>query len=116
MSLASFDELSPEGRGLLSGLCEANGMIQSLITNIKDIGLAEAEKILTRMNRRARHEQLKLSSIIQALHLPKAFPELASSFIVMLGEIPASARPPALIPQLKKEAWAKRFTVSLGGR
>lgn len=109
ISLASFDELSLEGRELLTALCGASGIIPILIDKIKSIGLAEAEKILTRMKRRARNMQWELTSIAQTLHLPKAFPELAPSFIAMLDEIPASKRPPALIPQLRNESWAKEL-------
>ena len=109
ISLASFDELSPEGRELLSALCEAKGLLQPLITNIKQIGAIESEKILTRMKRRARNQQWESAVIVQALHLPKAFPELATSFIAMLDEIPASKRPAPLIPQLRNEPWAKEL-------
>lgn len=107
ISLASFDELSPDGRELLSALCEAKGLLQPLIANIKQIGAIESEKILTRMKRRARNQQWESAVIVQALHLPKAFPELATSFIAMLDEIPAGKRPAPLIPQLRNETWAK---------
>lgn len=106
ISLASFDELSPEGRELLSALCEAKGLLQPLIANIRQIGVIESEKILTRMKRRARNQQWESAVIVQALHLPKAFPELANSFIAMLDEIPAGKRPAPLIPQLRNEPWA----------
>jgi predicted KAP-like P-loop ATPase len=106
ISLASFDELSPEGREMLSALCEAKGLLQPLINKIKQIGAIESEKILTRMKRRARNHQWESAVIVQALHLPKAFPELATSFIAMLDEIPASKRPAPLIPQLRNEPWA----------
>lgn len=106
ISLASFDELSPEGRKLLSGLSNANGVIQILINNIKAVGSVEAEKILTRMKRKARSMQWELSPLTQALHLPKAFPELATSYIAMLDEIPAAKRPQALVPLLRNEPWA----------
>ncbi len=109
MSFASFDELSPDGRELLSALCEAKGVLKPLITNIKQIGVIESEKILTRMKRRARNQQWELNVIFQALHLPKAFPELATSFIAMLDEIPAGKRPAPLIPQLRNETWAKEL-------
>ncbi len=109
ISLASFDELSPEGRELLSALCEAKGLLQPLIANIKQIGTIESEKILTRMKRRARNQQWESAVIVQALHLPKAFPELATSFIAMLDEIPAGKRPAPLIPQLRNEPWAKEL-------
>ena len=106
ISLASFDELSPDGRELLSALCEAKGLLQPLITNIKQIGAIESEKILTRMKRRARNQQWESAVIVQALHVPKAFPELATSFIAMLDEIPAGRRPQALVPLLRNEPWA----------
>lgn len=109
ISLASFDELSPDGRELLSALCEAKGLLQPLIANIKQIGSIESEKILTRMKRRARNQQWESAVIVQALHLPKAFPELATSFIAMLDEIPAGKRPAPLIPQLRNETWAKEL-------
>jgi predicted KAP-like P-loop ATPase len=109
ISLASFDELSPDGRELLSALCEANGFLQPLIAKIKQIGAIESDKILTRMKRRARNQQWESAVIVQALHLPKAFPELAPSFIAMLDEIPAGRRPAPLIPQLRNETWAKEL-------
>jgi predicted KAP-like P-loop ATPase len=109
ISLASFDELSPDGRELLSALCEAKGILQPLIANIKQIGAIESDKILTRMKRRARNQQWESAVIVQALHLPKAFPELATSFIAMLDEIPAGKRPVPLIPHLRYEIWAKEL-------
>lgn len=109
ISLASFDELSPDGRELLSALCEANGLLQPLIGNIQQIGAIESDKILTRMKRRARNQQWESAVIVQALHLPKAFPELATSFIAMLDEIPASKRPAPLIPLLRNERWANEL-------
>lgn len=109
ISLASFDELSPEGRELLAALCEAQGLLQPLIARIKLIDSTESDKILTRMKRRARIQQWESSAVIQALHLPKAFPELAASFIFMLDEIPATKRPTPLIPHIRNEAWAKEL-------
>ena len=109
ISLASFDELSSEGRELLSAICEAQGIIVPLVDRIKLIDSVEADKILTRMKRRARNQQWESAVIVQALHLPKAFPELATSFIAMLEEIPANKRPAPLIPQLRNEPWAKEL-------
>lgn len=106
ISLASFDELSPEGRNLLSALCEVKGFMQAIIPSIQQIGAHEADKILTRMNRRARNQQWESKIIIQTLHLVTAFPELSSSYINMLNEVPYNKRPAALIPLLRSEAWA----------
>lgn len=109
VSLASFDELSPDGRELLNALCEAKGLLQPLINSIKLIGVIEAEKILTRIKRRARNQQWEQSVVIQVFHLPKAFPELSASFISMLDEIPAAKRPAPLIPHIRNEVWAKEL-------
>lgn len=109
ISLASFDELSPKGREMLSALCEAETFLNPLIGKIQELGSIEAEKILTRMKRRAMNEQWEHSVILQALHIPKAFPELAASFVTMLDEIPASKRPAPLIPQIRNEHWAKEL-------
>lgn len=109
ISLASFDELSPEGRSLQSAICEAKGFIAALVASIKQIGVNESEKILNRMRRRARNHQWDSSIILQAFHLPKAHPDLAASFIAMLDEIPANKRPLPLIPHLRNEAWAKEL-------
>ncbi|MCI5117913.1 MAG: NTPase KAP [Candidatus Electrothrix sp. LOE1_4_5] len=107
VSLASFDELSPEGRELLNALCKAEGFMQPLIAQIKPIGMLEAEKILTRLKRRARNQQWEHSVLLQALHLPKAYPKLATFYISMLDEIPAAKRPFSLIPQIRSEDWAQ---------
>jgi predicted KAP-like P-loop ATPase len=107
ISLASFDELSPKGREILSALCEAKTFLNPLIGKIQELGSIEAEKILTRMKRRAKNQQWEYAVILQIFHLPKAFPELSASFVAMLDEIPASKRPVSLIPQIGNEPWAK---------
>ena len=114
ISLASFDELSPEGRELLSAICDANGLLQPLVAKIKLIGTGESEKILTRIKRKARNQQWESAVIIQALHLPKAFPELAAAFIAMLDEIPPGKRPTPLIPLLQNETWANELLARWG--
>ena len=109
ISLASFDELSSDGREILSALCEAKGLFKPLIDKIKLIGQPESEKILTRMKRRAKNQQWESAAIVQALHIPKAFPELATSFIKMLDGILPGKRPAPLIPHLQNEPWAKEL-------
>lgn len=106
ISLASFDELSPEGRAMLSALCEAQSYLPALLATIQNIGAHESEKILSRMKRRARSQQWEQKMLIQAIHLPKAFPELASTFVSMLNEVPAPKRPASLVPHLRNETWA----------
>ena len=106
LSLASFDELSPEGRALLEAILEANKILPPLVEQLKPLGEAEGERILSRIKRRARASQWDRTTLIQALYIPKAFPDLAPSFVSLLNEIPASKRPAPFIPMIRNEAWA----------
>lgn len=108
-SLASFDELSPEGRTLMEGILEADTFMKPLIESLKTLGEVEAERILNRIRRRARSNQWDRKSLIQALHVPKAFPNLGHSYVNLLNEIPASNRLASLIPLIQQEAWAKEL-------
>lgn len=106
LSLANFDELSPEGRGLLDALLEASTIMPPLIEQLRSLGEAEGEQILNRIRRRARSRQWERSILVQALHIPKAFPRLGLSFVSLLDEIPASKRLAPLIPMIRTEPWA----------
>lgn len=106
LSLASFDELSPEGRSLLEGILEAESLLQPLIEQLKSLGESESERILSRLRRRARSNQWDRRTILQALHVPKAFPSLGPAFVNLLNEIPAPKRPAPLIPSIRSEDWA----------
>ena len=107
LSLASFDELSPDGRALLEGILEANTLMLPLVTQLQSLGEAEAGQILSRIRRRARSNQWNYATLIQALHIPKAFPTLGPAFVNLMNEIPASKRPAPLIPSIRAEPWAK---------
>jgi len=107
LSLASFDELSPEGRSLLEGILEADTIMQPLVEQLKVLGETEADRILNRIRRRARANQWDRKSLVQALHVPKAFPALGPAYVNLLNEIPATKRPAPLIPHIRQEDWAK---------
>lgn len=109
LSLASFDELSPEGQGLLEALLEVKNMMPTLVTQLTSLGETEGERILSRLKRRARSIQWERSILIQALHIPKAFPKLGPSFVNLLNEIPPSKRSAPIIPLIKNETWAKEL-------
>lgn len=109
LSLASFDELSPEGRSLLEALLEANRILPPLVEQLKTLGETEGERILSRIKRRARSGQWERSALIQALHVPKAFPNLVPSFVNLLNEIPASKRSAPFIPLIRGESWAQEM-------
>ncbi len=107
LSLASFDELSPEGRSLLEGILDADAIMPPLVEQLKALGEAEADRILNRIRRRARANQWDRTSLVQALHVPKAFPALGPAYVNLLNEIPATKRPAPLIPLIRDEDWAK---------
>ncbi|MEL7569691.1 MAG: P-loop NTPase fold protein [Eubacteriaceae bacterium] len=107
MILASFDEISQEARGLMEALLETKQILKPLIEQLKTLGETESERILDRIMRRARENQWNSDILIQALHIPKAYPILGSKFINFLHEIPANKRTPLLIPHIREEAWAK---------
>jgi len=109
LSLASFDELSPEGRSLLEGLLEADSVMPPLVQQLKSLGETEADRILSRVRRRARANQWDRASLVQALHIPKAFPSLGPAYVNLLNEIPAGKRPAPLIPLIRNEAWAQEL-------
>lgn len=109
LSLASFDELSPEGRALLEAILEADTLMQPLVDELKTLGESEADRILSRLRRSARANQWELKSLYQALHVTKAFPDMGPKYVNLLNEIPARNRPAPLIPLIGREAWAKEL-------
>lgn len=107
LSLASFDELSPEGRSLLEGIMEADTIMPPLVEQLKTLGEAEADRILSRIRQKTRSNQWDRKSLVQALHIPKAFPALGPAYVNLLNEIPATKRSAPLIPLIRQEEWAK---------
>ncbi len=107
LSLASFDELSPDGRALLEAILESRSFMPALVDQLKPLGEAEAERIFNRIHRKARANQWNRTTLTQALHVPKAFPNLGPLFVRMLNEIPTAQRPAPLVPRLGNEVWAK---------
>ena len=109
LSLARFDEISPEGKALLEAILEAKIFMQPLVDQLKSLDEMDAERILTRIIRQARSDQWDRTRLIQAFHVPKAFPSLGATFVNFLNEIPADQRPAPLIPLIKDEAWAQEM-------
>ena len=107
ISIANYDELSSTAQDLLSTMLEIDTIDQLIIQQLVNIGETEAERILIRLNRRARSEQYEITSIKRALNVPEAFPALAPSFVSLLREIPAKKRVAPLIPFLGKHNWAQ---------
>lgn len=109
LSLASFDEISQEGRSLLEALLETNAILPTLVEQLKLLGETEGERILSRIMRRARSNQWEHVTLTQALHVTKAFPTLGPKFVNFLNEIPSSKRNPILIPHIREEEWAQEM-------
>lgn len=114
ISLASYDEMSSQAQELLSALLESDKLEKMLVQKLKHIGELESERILSRLARRSRADQFDLLSIRRALHVPVAFPKLASLFIALLSEIPHDKRKAPLIPLIKEEPWAQDLLVEWG--
>ncbi|MEI7612232.1 MAG: P-loop NTPase fold protein [Betaproteobacteria bacterium] len=108
-SLAVFDELSPDGRGLLDAVLEAKTIVEPLVKQLQALGETEAERVLTRLMRRARSDQWATVSLSRCLHVTRAFPQLGSLFVGLLQEIPAAQRPAPLLPNIRDETWAKEL-------
>ena len=106
-ALAAFDELSQEGRNLLDAVLETTSVIDSLVQQLQAAGESEAERILTRLMRRARADQWEIKALVRCLHVTKAFPHLGSLYVALLQEIPSAQRPAPLIPRIRDEAWAQ---------
>jgi predicted KAP-like P-loop ATPase len=106
LSLASFDDLSPEGRSLLEMILEADTIMSPLVEKLKTLGENEAEQILNRIRQKARSNQWDRKLLVQALHIPKAFPALGPIYVNLLNEIPPTKRSAPLIPLILQENWA----------
>ena len=111
ISLASFDELSPEGRALLDAVMEAKSLMEPLVKQLQALGESEAERVLTRLMRRVRSDQWDNASLTRCLHVTRAFPQLGSLFVGLLSEIPSAKRPAPLLPNIRDEPWAKELLV-----
>ncbi|MCY3628863.1 MAG: P-loop NTPase fold protein [Bacteroidetes bacterium] len=105
--LASFDEISSKGRALLEGILEADAFMPLLVDQLKALGEAGSGQILSRIRRKARANQWDLTSLVQGLHVPKAFPALGAAYVNLLNEIPPSKRSAPLVPYIRDEDWAK---------
>lgn len=106
LAIAAYDELSQEAQKMLDALLSATSVIPTLVDQIKALGESEAERVLTRLGRKARTEQFTADSIARCLNITKAFPALGPQLALLLGEIPSTRRPIALVPLLQNETWA----------
>jgi len=106
ISLASYDELSPQAQELLAALIASKRRNPVLTKSIQAVGEIEAERILTRLSRRARNDQFDMASLHRVLHIPEAFPRLGNACATLFSEIPPGKRKASLIPLVKGKEWA----------
>lgn len=110
LSLAAYDELSQKASEVFAALSAVDkDILNDLVTQIKEIGETEAEKLLVRLGRIGSGNQWERKTFIAALHIIRAYPNLGSRFVNILDAIPAKARKPYFIPQLLKETWASEM-------
>lgn len=110
LSLAAYDELSQKASEVFAALSAVDkDILNDLLTQLKEIGETEAEKLLVRLGRVGSGNQWERKTFIAALHIIRAYPNLGSRFEKILDAIPAKARKPYFIPQLLKETWASEM-------
>lgn len=108
LSIAAYDDLSPESRKLLEALKEVkNGpILKDLVSSIRNVGEKEAELILNRIASEGRNNQWSMDTVNAALHITEAFPILGNILASILNEIPAKSRKAPIIPALADKEWA----------
>lgn len=101
----SYDKLSPQAIEVLESLVDIGRIEPLVVQKLKELGRTESEQVLARLTRKAREEQFSNESILRAMNITQAHPELTDSVISLLSEIPPKARKASLIPRLKNEQW-----------
>ena len=111
LTLAAYDEMSPESQKILESLkrVKKGPILNGLVEQIKSIGNKEGEMLLNRISTIGRNNQWNMDTVSAALHITEAYPILGKEFVSVLAEIPARARKPALIPLLYDKDWAKEI-------
>jgi predicted KAP-like P-loop ATPase len=111
LSIAAYDELSPEAREILAALTQVDNptLILELIEKIKLIGETESEMLLNRIARIGRTNQWDVNTLCAALHISQVYPNLGKNIVGFLSEIPAISRKPSYIPVLKDKTWASEM-------
>jgi predicted KAP-like P-loop ATPase len=101
-----YDKLSQQALEILEAISTSKDIEQFIVKKIVIIGKTEAEQILVRLCRKARAEQITTESILRAMNVTEAFPELSGMIVTLLSEIAPKARKAPLVPRLKNKQWA----------
>ncbi|WP_312840865.1 KAP family P-loop NTPase fold protein [Delftia tsuruhatensis] len=105
-ALASYDELSPQSRELFEATLKTDQVVDVLIGHYRNIGEIEADKVLTRLIRRARTENWAAGAVTRCFNVVEAHPAIAPSLVVALTEMAPPLRSMVFVSLIVGKAWA----------
>lgn len=94
ITFAAYDKLSADGEDIFKALqnIESVQIYKEMVTKIQTLRQEEAEILMHRVFRFGHSDQWSNPSLGKALHIIKAYPNLANDFVTELSALPASAR------------------------
>lgn len=107
-AVVRYDKLSQQALEIIEAIAGSKDIESLIVKKISGLGKSEAEQILVRLCRKARAEQLTTDSILRAMNVTEAFPELSGMIVALLSEIAPKARKAPLIPRLKGKPWSSQ--------
>lgn len=111
ITFAAYDKLSADGEEVFKALQNIMGVqfYNDMVTKIQTLGQEEAEILMHRVFQFGRSDQWSNPSLGKALHIIKAYPNLANDFLTELSSLPASARKAPMANVLKEYGWANEL-------
>lgn len=111
ITFAAYDKLSADGEDIFKALqnIESVQIYKEMVTKIQTLRQEEAEILMHRVFRFGHSDQWSNPSLGKALHIIKAYPNLANDFVTELSALPASARKASMANVLKEYDWANEL-------
>lgn len=111
ITFAAYDKLSADGEDIFKALqnIESVQIYKEMVTKIHTLRQEEAEILMHRVFRFGHSDQWSNPSLGKALHIIKAYPNLANDFVTELSTLPASARKAPMANVLKEYDWANEL-------
>lgn len=111
ITFAAYDKLSAAGEDIFKALqnIESIQIYKEMVTKIQTLRQEEAEILMHRVFRFGHSDQWSNPSLGKALHIIKAYPNLANDFVTELSSLPASARKAPMANVLKEYDWANEL-------
>jgi len=111
ITFAAYDKLSADGEDIFKALqnIESVQIYKEMVTKIQTLRQEEAEILMHRVFRFGHSDQWSNPSLGKALHIIKAYPNLANDFVTELSALPASARKAPMANVLKEYDWANEL-------